>query len=167
MKKILVALLALFTVSFNLYAKKMEMIDTNGTHYNVEAEGNDIKIEGMEGKIVFIEFFGLKCPACKEEIPHLINLQSKYPNKLKIMAIEVQKNDNDPINTFKKQHGINYTTFSNYDVGYVVRYIAEKSKWQGEIPFIVAIDKKGKVQFVQTGIMSEKELEEHIEKFSK
>jgi len=167
MKRILTTLSILLALSLNLHAEKMEMIDTNGTHYNVIAEGDDIKIEGMEGKVVFLEFFGLKCPACKKEMPHLINLQKKYPNRLKIMAIEVQKNDNDPINAFKKLHGINYTTFSNFDVGFVVRYIANKSNWQGVIPFIIAIDSKGKVQFSQAGIIDEETLEKHVENFSK
>jgi len=166
-KKIAIKLLALLALSFNLYADDMEMTDTNGKHYNIVAEGNEIKIEGMEGKVVFIEFFGLKCPACRKEMPHLINLQKKYPNKLKIMAIEVQKNDNNPINAFKQKHGINYTTFSNFDVGFVVRYIIEKSGWKGAIPFMVAIDSKGQVQFTQTGLISEKKLEEYVEKFSK
>ena len=167
MKKIFLLLLAIAIFNFSLYAEKMEMTDTDGKHYNVEGDGNNIKIEGMEGKVVFIEFFGLKCPACRKEMPHLINLQKKYPNKLKIMAIEVQKNDNNPINAFKQKHGINYTTFSNFDVGFVVRYIIEKSGWKGAIPFMVAIDSKGQVQFTQTGLISEKKLEEYVEKFSK
>jgi thiol-disulfide isomerase/thioredoxin len=165
MKKIFITILML--LSINLYADNMEMIDTNGTHYNIVAEGNSMKVEGMDGKVVFIQFFGLKCPACKQEIPHLINIQKKYPNKLKILAIEVQKNDNDPINTFKEKHGINYTTFSNFDVGFVARYIIEKSGWKGAIPFMVAIDSKGQVQFTQAGIIDEKKLEEYVEKFSK
>ena len=121
----------------------------------------------MEGKVVFIEFFGLKCPACKQAMPHLIKLQEKYKDKLNIMAMEVQKNDVAPINAYKKEHGINYTTFSNYDVGYVLRFIADKSGWDGKIPFLVAIDSKGKVQFTQTGIIPEKVLEKAVEDFSK
>ena len=167
MKTLLLSLLSVFTLSQNLHADNMEMTDTDGKHYNVVGTQSDIKIEGMEGKVVFLEFFGLDCPACKKEMPHLINLQKKYPNKLKIMAVEVQKHDIEPINSFKKQHGINYTTFSNYDMGYVVRFIADKSSWKGAIPFMVAIDSKGKVQFTKIGIISEKQLEEFVEIFSK
>jgi len=167
MKKLLTTIITtLLALSLNLFADNMEMIDTNGTHYKVVAEGNSIKVEGMEGKVVLLQFFGLRCPACRKEIPTLINLQKKYPNKLKIMAIEVQKNDVDPINKFKQKHSINYTTFSNFDVGYVVRYIIEKSKWQGEIPFMVAIDSKGQVQFTKAGLMDEKTLDAYIMQFS-
>ena len=166
MKNTLVMLIAFLTLNINLVAKNMEMIDTDGKAYKVIAENNSLKVEGMEGKVVFIELFGLKCPACKKAMPHLINLQNKYKNKLKIMAIEVQKNDIKPINAYKKEHGINYTTLSNYDVGLVVRHIADKSGWQGEIPFIVAIDSKGDVKFAQSGMLPQKALEKYIQEFS-
>ena len=167
MKKILISIVALLTINTYCVAENMEMYDTNGKKYTVDANNDSIKISEMEGKVVFLEFFGLKCPACKQEMPHLINLQKKYPEKVKIMAIEVQKNDNDPINAYKKANGINYTTFSNYDVGLIVRYIADKSGWNGSIPFMVAIDSKGNVQFSQAGIIEEDELEKYVEKFSK
>ena len=168
MKKILLVMfITLSALAINLQAENINMTDTDGKLYKVAANNNEIKIEGMEGKVVFIQFFGLNCPACKQEMPHLINLQTKYPKRLQIMAIEVQKHDKAPINAFKKEHGINYITFSNYDIGYMVRYIAEKSGWGGAIPFMIVIDSKGQVQFTQTGIVEEKTLEEYVEKFSK
>ena len=145
----------------------MNMTDTDGKSYSIKASGNDIKIEGMEGKVVFIEFFGLLCPACKDYAPHLINLQEKYKDKFQVMAIEVQKHDVDPINAYKKSHNINYITLSNYDVGSMVRYVAEKSGWTGAIPFTVAINSKGEVQFAQSGVIPEEKLEKYIELYSK
>ncbi len=147
--------------------KNMSMTDTDGKSYSIKASGNDIKIEGMEGKVVFIEFFGLLCPACKDYTPHLINLQEKYRDKFQVMAIEVQKHDVDPINAYKKSHNINYITLSNYDVGSMVRYVAEKSGWTGSIPFTVAINAKGEVQFAQEGVLSEEKLAKYINLYSK
>ena len=168
MKKILISTLILLTLGINtLSAKSMEMYDTDGKSYKINAIDNEFKIEGTEGKVVFLEFFGLSCPACKETMPHLINLKNKYKDSIRIMAVEVQKHDVDPINAYKKEHGINYTTFSNYDVGDVVRYIADSSGWKGAIPFTVVIDSKGIVQFVEAGVISEEKLNEYVEKFSK
>jgi len=147
--------------------KNMSMTDTDGKSYSIKAAGNDIKIEGMEGKVVFIEFFGLNCPACKDYTPHLINLQEKYRDKFQVMAIEVQKHDVDPINAYKKSHNINYITLSNYDVGSMVRYVADKSGWTGSIPFTVAINAKGEVQFAQEGVLSEEKLAKYINLYSK
>ncbi|CAA6798979.1 MAG: Thioredoxin [uncultured Sulfurovum sp.] len=165
MKKFIILLMTLLTTL--LYAQDMEMTDTNGTTYKVYAKDDQFEIEGMEGKVVFLEFFGLQCPACTEIMPSLIKLQEKYPKKLKVLAIEVQNNDIDPINEYKEKNGINYTAFSNYDIGLVVRYIADNSDWQGAIPFLVVIDAQGKVQILRRGVIPEEILEEYIEKYSK
>ena len=165
MKKIIITLIALLTITIQAQ-ENMNIADTNGKSYNVVAKDNNINIEGMEGKLVFLEFFGLQCPACKEAMPHLINLQEKYKENFQVLAVEVQNNEIDPINDYKAEHGINYTTFSNYDIGRLVRYVAEKSGWQGAIPYTVAIDPKGEVLFAQAGVIPEKTLEEYIEKYS-
>ncbi|CAA6811809.1 MAG: Thioredoxin [uncultured Sulfurovum sp.] len=165
MKKFIILLSILLTSV--LYAQNMEMTDSSGTTYKVYAQDNQFEIEGMEGKVVFLEFFGLQCPACTQLMPSLINLQEKYPNKLQVMAIEVQNNDIEPINAYKKKHGINYRTFSNYDVGLVVRYIANNSDWAGAIPFLAAIDTKGKVQILKIGVIPEETLEGYIKKYAK
>lgn len=165
MKKIIISLYIL--LSMMLHAQEMKMTDTEGKNYKVSAQEDEFKIEGMEGKLVFLEFFGLNCPACKELMPKLIALQKQYPNRLKVMAIEVQNHEIDPIEKYKAEHGINYSTFSNYDVGFVVRYIANKAEWKGAIPFLVAIDSQGKVQALKVGLSSKDELESYITKYSK
>ena len=167
MKKIILTLFTLLAFSINLNADNMSMVDTDGKSYNVVGTDKQLKIEGMEGKVVFFELFGLNCPACKEAMPNLISLQDKYKDKLQVMAVEVQKNDNDPINTYKKKHGINYTTISNYDVGSVVRFIADKSGWAGQIPFTIGIDSEGIVKFTQAGVIEEETLEKFIKENSK
>ena len=165
MKKIIITLIALFTINIQAQVD-MNLTDTNGTEYTVVAENNSIKIAGMEGKVVFLEFFGLQCPACQQAMPHLISLQEKYKENFQVLAVEVQNNEIDPINDYKAEHGINYITFSNYDIGGLVRYVAEKSGWQGAIPYTVAIDPKGEVLFAQAGVIPEKTLEAYIEKYS-
>jgi len=164
MKKIMIVAFTL--LSHLLFAQEMEMYDTDDKHYKVYAKDNTLQIEHMKGKVVFLEFFGLRCPACKELMPNLINIQAKYPNKLKVLGIEVQNNDIAPINAYRKKYGINYTTFSNYDVGLVVRYIADNADWNGAIPFLVVIDSKGTVQVLQRGIISEETLESYVKKYS-
>lgn len=167
MKIKLITFFALLALSINLYAENINITDTQGNAYTVEASDNQLKISGMEGKVVLLEFFGLNCPACKQEMPSLINLQNRYADKLQIMAIEVQQHEVQPINQYKSKHGINYTTFSNYDIGTLVRFVADKSDWDGKIPFMVAIDAKGNVRFTQAGLIPEKTLSQKVEEFSK
>ena len=167
MKKFLLGLFVLFSFTLTLSAQDISITDTDGKSYKVFASNSELKIEGMEGKVVFLEFFGLNCSACKQIMPNLINIQEKYGDKVTVMAIEVQQHEVDPINAYKRQHSINYPTFSNFDVGYLVRFIADKSGWSGNIPFLVAIDSTGKVAFTQAGIISEETLKGYMEKLLK
>ncbi len=165
MKKIVLSIALLFTLLTSAYAEKqniMSMTDVNGKSYKVEELENGLKVKGYEDKIVFIEFFGHKCPPCLKSIPHLINLQKKHKDKLKIIAIEVQGYNDSQLKNFIKKKGINYTVASMTNANEILEHVSLKAQWQGSIPFMVAIDKKGIVKFAQAGMIPESYLEELI-----
>jgi thiol-disulfide isomerase/thioredoxin len=170
MKTIFIKALLLF--SFFTYAHAlnapllMSMTDTNGNTYTVEGTEEGLNIQGLEGKVVFLEFFGHKCRPCLASIPHLIKLQNKYKNKLAIVAIEVQGYTNEQTKQFVAAKGINYIVLSEEKASDVVSYIQQRARWQGSIPFLVALDTKGNVQFVQAGMLPEESLEELIAQLS-
>jgi len=169
MKKLLVLSILLFSLFSSLQAESaptMSITDTNGKTYQITGTEEGLKIKGLEGKIVFLEFFGHKCPPCLKSIPHLINLQKKHKDKLAIIAIEVQGYDRTRLTKFAKEKGMNYITVSQDDAGILVQYISQRAQWQGSIPFMVALDKKGAVQFVQAGMLPEASLEELIKQLN-
>lgn len=144
----------------------MSLKDTHGKTYKVQGTEQGLKIEGMEGKVVFLEFFGHQCPPCLASIPHLINLQNKYKDKLAIIAIEVQGYTPERVATFVKQKGMNYIVASESNAAELVRYIQQRAQWRGSIPFLVVMDKKGAVQFVQAGMLPEETLEKLVDELS-
>ena len=170
MKKLLASTVLLFALlSSTLIAQDhtMSMTDINGKTYTVTGTEQGLKIQGLEGKIVFLEFFGHKCPPCLASIPHLINLQKKYKNKLAIVAVEVQGYNSGQLKKFAKGKGMNYIVVADEKASAVVQYISQRAQWQGSIPFLVAMDKKGDVQFVQAGMLPEASLEELIKQLDK
>ena len=165
MKKILASALlmfALLTSTQAASAHQMSMTDIKGNTYQVTGTEQGLKIKGLEGKIVFLEFFGHKCPPCLASIPHLIKLQKEHKDKLAIVSIEVQGYNNSQLKDFAKEKGMNYIVVSNEKATGIVDYISARAQWQGSIPFLVAMDKKGNVQFVQAGMLPESSLEELI-----
>jgi len=162
-------LLSLLTVSQAQSAIQyptMKITDISGKSYIVKGADNGLDIEGMKGKVIFLEFFGHNCPPCLASIPHLINLQKKYKEKLAVIAIEVQGYTTDQLREFAKRKGINYIAVSDRDAGMLVDYIAQRAQWRGSIPFFVAMDTTGNVQFVQTGMIPEHVLERLFVKLS-
>ncbi len=76
--------------------------------------------------------------------------------------MEVQGYNNSQLKDFAKVKGMNYIVVSNEKANGIVDYISQRAQWQGSIPFLVAMDKKGNVQFVQAGMLPEASLEELI-----
>jgi len=172
MKKLLTALLLVFSLVSSTHAandKKtaLEIKDINGKSYTIKGTPEGLKIEGMEGKVVFLEFFGHNCPPCLMSIPHLIDLQKKHKDKLAIIAVEVQGYTVDQLREFAKKKGMNYTVVSGTTERLFVSYIAQRAQWQGSIPFLLALDTKGDVQFIQAGMLPEASLEELFTQLSK
>jgi len=164
-------LLSLFTTAQALNDKPvapliMSMTDINGKTYTVEGTDQGLLIQGLQGKVVFLEFFGHKCPPCLASIPHLITLQEKYKDKLAIVSIEVQGYNNEQTKKFAKDKNINYIVLSEEKASDVVGYIQQRAQWRGSIPFLVALDTKGDVQFVQVGMIPEESLEDLIKQLS-
>jgi thiol-disulfide isomerase/thioredoxin len=172
MKKLLALTFLLFSLFSSLQAESttqqpvMTMTDIKGTSYQITGTDEGLKIKGLEGKVIFLEFFGHKCPPCLASIPHLIHLQEKYKDKLAIISVEVQGLNNTQLIAFAKEKGMNYSVVSDEKAGNFVNYIAQRAEWRGSIPFMVALDTTGNVQFVQAGMLPESSLEELIKQLS-
>ncbi|MDQ7084957.1 MAG: TlpA disulfide reductase family protein [Sulfurovum sp.] len=164
MNKLLTTLL-FFSLTYFIQAEKAStfetaITDSTGKVYKVIGTDKGLQIQGLEDKIVFLEFFGHKCPPCLASVPHLIDIQKKYQDKLAIVAIEVQGYNTKEVAAFAKKRGINYYTVSAETATALVDYIQQRAQWEGSIPFLVALDTKGEVQYVKSGLLSEPRLEE-------
>jgi len=172
MQKILLALLlsafttSVYAVENTSSVPQMSFTDTHGKTYKVEGTEQGLHIEGLEGKVIFLEFFGHNCPPCLASIPHLIKLQNKYKDTLAVVSIEVQGFSTQQVTNFVKEKKMNYIVASEDTAAPLVRYIQQRAQWRGSIPFLVAMDTKGNVQFVQAGMLPEASLEDLISQLS-
>lgn len=157
------ALEAKTTMSENIFTIK----DVEGKSYTVEALPNGLQFKELQNKVVFLEFFGHRCPPCNKSIPKYIALQKKYKDQLAIVAIEVQGLTTAQTQTFVKEKGINYITISQADAGMLTEHIAARASWSGAIPFLIILNHKGEVQTMQAGLIPEDALANVIETLTK
>lgn len=68
----------------------------------------NIKLEGVENKILFLSFFSTTCQPCRDEIPYLINLQNKYKDDFEIIGVLTENKQLNEIKDFVELFGINY-----------------------------------------------------------
>jgi cytochrome c biogenesis protein CcmG, thiol:disulfide interchange protein DsbE len=73
-----------------------------------DLDGKDLSLEAYRGKVVLLNFWATWCGPCRAEIPSLIELQNQYKDRLQILAMTVDVDDENDVRTVVKDEGINY-----------------------------------------------------------
>ena len=121
--------------------------------------------QGLEGKVVLLNFFATWCPPCKAEIPHLNNLKEKYKDKFEVVALDMgMKNGNlapkEKIDSFINEYKINYIV-TNSEENFK---IADVMGGVSIIPTMYLFDTEGKTVQKYVGIVPEEMMESDIKK---
>jgi thiol-disulfide isomerase/thioredoxin len=149
------------TVSKSKATPKIEfnLKTINGKEFHITEIDNGLKFKEIKDKAIFLLFFGHKCPPCLREIPDLIDIQKKHKD-LSIVALEVQGLDKEQLKSFAKSKGINYNLIELEEAMNFVNYIQAKAEWSGSIPFLIGLNRKGKVEIIHVGGIIKEQLEQ-------
>ena len=71
-------------------------------------DGKPVTLGDSRGKVILLNFWATWCGPCRAEIPDLVELQSKYKDRLQILGLVVDDDDQDAIKEFAEKFGINY-----------------------------------------------------------
>ena len=111
----------------------------------------------FRGKIVVIDFFATWCGPCKQEIPELAEINSKY-NSSQVVVISVAPESEDEIKLRRFKRNNDMTWYVARDtVGLFEKYGIRF------FPTIVILDEQGTVQFRKEQVTSALELSEVID----
>ncbi len=72
-----------------------------------DLSGRPLRLSDYRGKVVVLDFWATWCEPCKEEIPHLVDLQTKYPQRVQVLGISMD-DDDKPVRAFQQQYKMNY-----------------------------------------------------------
>ncbi|CAA6807702.1 MAG: Thioredoxin [uncultured Sulfurovum sp.] len=145
-----------------------ELLDVDGNKLHVDEAENGIIFQEHKGKVVFLLFFGYRCPPCLAEIPVLKEMVAQKGDKLAVIGLEVQRLPEEQLKIFKETKKLNYSVLSGeyMENSKFVSYIAERAQWTGSIPFLVGIQPNGEVGVVHLGGMGKADFEKVFEKLS-
>lgn len=73
-------------------------------------DGRLIRLRDYRGQVVVLDFYATWCPPCRDEVPHLASLQTRFGGEgLQVIGLNVGGEEDRPkIPDFVKELGINY-----------------------------------------------------------
>jgi len=73
-----------------------------------DLSGKDLSLASAKGKVILLNFWATWCGPCRAEIPSLIELQNRYKERLQIIGLVVDDDDEDAVKQVVDSKGINY-----------------------------------------------------------
>ena len=73
-----------------------------------DLDGKELSLEAYKGKVVLLNFWATWCGPCRAEIPSLIRMQEAYKERLQIIGMDVDDDNEEQLRAFVKKQGINY-----------------------------------------------------------
>lgn len=118
-------------------------------------------LSDYKGKVVVLDFWATYCPPCLDEIPHLVNLQTKHQNEgLRVIGLHVGGDDDRPF-----VPGFVAKLKIQYDLGYPQPELVD-ALFNGTdvIPQTFVFDRNGKLvrNFSSYSVEVREELDEAV-----
>ena len=130
----------------------------------VDLAGNTVTLSSYNGsKVVLLNFWGLRCGACIEEMPHLNALYNKYKDKgLAVLGVDTDGVDAAIVRSTMKEVGI----VADFTILLDQEFTITDTYTNFLVPLTLVISKGGVIEFIHTGYESgnEKEYEKAVSK---
>lgn len=143
-------LMLTFLISSMLLAcsspQKKESSPVEATLEEIRPDQIDSLIASYEGeRAVLVNIWATWCGPCVEEFPHIVDLQQKYPEQLRVIFISTDfPGDEDRVKDFLREQDVDWTTYIKR--GNDQAFIAAVSPdWSGAQPFTKIVSPSGEV----------------------
>jgi len=122
-----------------------------------DMDGKPVASSSLKGKVVILDFWATWCGPCRQEVPDLVRLQSKYRGQgLEIVGLALDAGGAKDVRPFMDEHDVNYTMLlGNEDVARAYDHVQM-------IPTTFVIDRSGKIVRRFIGVTAPEVFEETI-----
>ena len=85
------------------------MIGSKAPDFTVTDSDRTVSLHDLNGKIIVLNFWSAHCAPCIAEMPSLVQLQKRMGNKITVVGVAVDTED-DEYHAFLRNHGIDFLT---------------------------------------------------------
>lgn len=110
----------------------------------LDARGNLVALEALRGKVVYVDFWASWCGPCRQSFPWMNTLQQRYPDKLVVVGVNVDRRRADAdkfLQTYPAQFTVVFDASGTTPAAWMV---------QG-MPSSFLVDAQGKVVATEAG----------------
>jgi cytochrome c biogenesis protein CcmG/thiol:disulfide interchange protein DsbE len=121
-----------------------------------DASGREVKLSGLKGKVVLVNFWATWCEGCQVEIPLLVEFQKKYQGRgLLVIGISMDSDGWKSVNPWLKEKKVNYpVVIGSDDLG--------KQYGLEGMPLTAFVDRDGKLARVHVGLLNKDATEQQL-----
>ena len=120
-------------------------------------DGKVVRLSDYRGKAVLINFFGTTCAPCRQESPHLEEMQKRNAARgFEIIGIDMYGSSNDAMEKYRKDFGTTYVLVHGNDA------VGDQYGVNG-LPASYFVNAKGAIVASTEGLRPEKEMDDHLE----
>ena len=87
----------------------VRMIGGTAPDFTVTDSEHTVSLHDYRGKIVVLNFWSAHCAPCIAEMPSLVQLQKRMGDKITVLGVAVDT-ENDDYHAFLQKHGIDFLT---------------------------------------------------------
>jgi peroxiredoxin len=121
-----------------------------------DADGKDVTLASLKGKVVLLNFWATWCHGCQTEIPWFIEFQRQYgDSEFVVVGISLDDDGWKSVGPWLKEKAVNYP---------IVIGSAALGKQYGldGMPLTVLVDQQGKIADTHPGLINRQETERRI-----
>lgn len=123
-----------------------------------DADGREVKLSELEGKVVLVNFWATWCGPCKIEMPWFVEFQRKYKDRgFSVIAVSLDEEGWEVVRPFAAEMELNFPVVVGNDE------IAEQFGGVSALPTTFIIDRQGRIFDQHQGLVSKSVYEEAIE----
>jgi len=123
-----------------------------------DLDGKVLDFKALRGRVVLVDFWATWCGPCREEVPVLKALQSRYGSRgFSVVGLSLDENAR-PVDQFRKAQALNYPV-AMADLTCTAAFGAVLG-----LPTLFLADRQGTLVILEQGSIKPKELRRQIER---
>jgi thiol-disulfide isomerase/thioredoxin len=121
-----------------------------------DLDGGTFSMADFHGKVTLVNYWATWCGPCRQEIPHLIELQNHYGDQLQVIGVSTDDGDSAKVSAFAQEFKM------NYPVVMATPGINRQFSGVFALPTSFVVDMEGRIVQTHVGLINPSVLEQEI-----